>query len=354
MKSNIFLILLLANVLSLFSQPKVLEKAYTHKNLTIYLLEGEQTISREYITLEEAIKNKKIVLYETGSVNELKVDNKSDNYVFIMSGDIVKGGKQDRTISEDLVLNPKSKNTPLGSFCVEQSRWKKRGDEKVTEFSSSNQMLSNRNLKIAARSSKSQSAVWAEVSNFQTNAGKNVNANVQSRSSATSLQLSLENKELKKTLTEYTKALSKAFEGKSNIVGFVSCINGKVASAEWFGNVNLAKKLQPKLLESVTHEAIFLYNKELEFETCSVSDVKTFLNKAEEGEETVQNTGKDMLLRQRKNEQSITFKSFNISASEYPLHVSIYSTEDLKSSTEDSNIQQYQYGGHRSRNILNR
>lgn len=354
MKRNIILILLSVNALFLFSQPKVLEKAYTHKNLTIYLLQGENLVLREYITLEEAMKSKKIVLHETGTVSELKVDNKSDKHVFIMSGDIVKGGKQDRTISEDLVLKPNSKNTPLASFCVEQSRWQKRGDEKVSEFSSSSQMLSNRNLKIAARSSKSQGEVWAEVSAFQAKASENINADVQSRTSATSLQLSLENKDLRKMLDEYTSALTKAFEGKPNIVGFVSCINGKVAAAEWFGNAGLTKKLQAKLLESVASEAVFLYDKDLKIEKCSVSDVKTFLSEAEKGTETVQKTGEDMLLRKRETDKSISFKSFNVSASEYPLHVSIYSTEDLNLTKENSNTQQYQYGGYRSRNIINR
>ena len=335
------------------SQPKVLEQAYSHKNITIYLLQGENLMQREYLTLEEALKSNKIVLHETGSVNELQADNKSNDYVFIMSGDIVKGGKQDRTISEDLVLKPKSKNTPLASFCVEQSRWQRRGGEDVSKFSSSSNMLSNRNLKIAARREKSQSAVWAEVAEFQTNAGANANANIRSRESATSLQLSLENKEFQKMLAEYKKALATAFSNKENVVGFVCCINGKVASAEWFGSVALANKLQAKLLESAASEAIFLYDKDLMLTECSVSDINDFLSEAQKGEEVVSKTGEDMLLRKRETDKAVTFKSYNVSASEHPLHVVIYSTEDLKTAEKNSGvIQQYQYDGFR--NVRNR
>ncbi len=353
MKKILFLTCLSAGVLSLSAQPKVLEKAYSHKNLTIYLLQGENLVQREYITLEEALKDNKITLHETSSVNELKVDNKSSDYVFIMSGDIVKGGRQDRTISEDIVLKPRSKNIPLTSFCVEQSRWEKRGSEDVSKFTSSSNALSNRNLKIAARSSKSQSAVWAEVAEFQVSAGANAQADIRSRESATSLQLSLENKDFQKMLAEYKKALSSAFVGKQNIVGFVCCINGKMASAEWFGNVKLAGKMQPKLLESAISEAIFAYNKDLSFTACGIASVNSFLGEAQKGEETVSETGEDMLLRKREADKAIIFKSYNVSASEHPLHVSIYSTEDLKTAESSSSTnQQYQYGGFR--NIRNR
>lgn len=354
MKKLFFLSCLLISVLPLFSQPKVLDKAYTHENLTIYLIKGENLVSREYITLEEALKSNKIVLHETGSVNELQVENKSNDYVFIMSGDIVKGGKQDRTIAEDIVLKPKSKNVPLTSFCVEQSRWQRRGDEDVSKFTSSSNMLSNRNLKIAARASQSQSEVWSEVADFQVNAGANTNANIRSKKSESSLQLSLENEDFQKMLAKYKKALLPAFDGKDNIVGFVCCINGKVASAEWFGNVKLAGKLRAKLLESSISEAIFAYKKDLTFTKSTLSDVEDFIKKALKGNETVSETGDDMLVRRLETQQAIAFKSFNLSASEHPLHVSIYSTEDLKVSDSGSGNQQYQYGGFQRPSTRNR
>ena len=52
--------------------------AYTCKNLTIFLFRGADELSRNYLTLEEAMDQKKITLHETGSVGELSADN-SDN-----------------------------------------------------------------------------------------------------------------------------------------------------------------------------------------------------------------------------------------------------------------------------------
>ena len=80
------------------------DSLYTYKNLTILLIRGEDELSRNYLTLEEAMEQKKVTLHETGNVGELSVDNTSSDYVFIMAGDIVKGGRQDRTISENIVL----------------------------------------------------------------------------------------------------------------------------------------------------------------------------------------------------------------------------------------------------------
>jgi hypothetical protein len=74
---------------------------YTHNNLTIYLVRGANRLQdKHYLTLQEAMEKKLVVVQETGSVNELKIQNLSpDTDIYIQSGDIVKGGRQDRTIA---------------------------------------------------------------------------------------------------------------------------------------------------------------------------------------------------------------------------------------------------------------
>ncbi|NDW19245.1 hypothetical protein D0T53_10005 [Dysgonomonas sp. 216] len=345
------------------AQPKVVDKVYTHKNLSIFLLEGEDLINKSFMTLEEAMKQNKIALHETGNVNELSIDNKSDAYIFIMAGDIVKGGKQDRTIGEDVVLKPWAKKVPLKSFCVEQSRWRQRGAENVSQFSASTQVLSDKKIKIAARSSKNQSAVWKEVNEFQENASKNVNKNVKSSVSATSLQLTLEDKDLKALTIEYMNALKPALEGRKNITGIAFCINGKISTIEWFGNSALFDKLKIKLLESAANEAISNYDKNkltssdietfikkaidensnlskseieafiknaLKSSTITASDIASFIKKAKSKEFTSSGNKSDMIEKQYKTDNSIMFESFNAKISEqHPIHVSIYSTEGV-------------------------
>src|SRR5271166_1452914 len=50
----------------------------TSGNLSVFFIHGKDQIKgASYLTLEEALKQKKVVVHETGNVNELKIDNKS-------------------------------------------------------------------------------------------------------------------------------------------------------------------------------------------------------------------------------------------------------------------------------------
>ncbi|MDR2038320.1 MAG: hypothetical protein LBQ60_10405 [Bacteroidales bacterium] len=332
------------------AQPYTKQEAYTYRNLTIFLIQGEDQIKRNYVTLEEAMDRKIITLRETGNVGQLSVDNLSDDHVFIMAGDIVKGGKQDRTIGEDIVLDPKSKNIPLKSFCVEQSRWQRRGNESTAAFSVSKNTLSSRNQKVAARAYKNQQQVWSEVSKYQEQAGNNVKADVKSKESATSLQLTLENDQLKEKVAEYVKALQPAFHHQKNILGFAFCINGKVSTVEIFGNASLFSRLQEKLLEAAAYEAFSQFDEKLVFAVPDMKNVDDFIARAETGEETITKTAKNMTEHKKQTGQEITFRVFNTDAGPQPLHVSIYNTDDMAGNQLKQ--QSFEYGGFR--NVLQR
>src|SRR5262249_52850264 len=65
---------------------------YTHANLTVFLVHGPETLDAgSFLTLQEALEQKKAVVHETGSVNQLAVENLSaDEELYVQSGDIVK------------------------------------------------------------------------------------------------------------------------------------------------------------------------------------------------------------------------------------------------------------------------
>ena len=101
---------------------------YTHDNLSIFLLHGKSgEAGAKLLTLQEAMDQQKVVVFETGQVNELSIENRSNQDVYIQSGDIVKGGRQDRVLVTDLVLPAHSGKLPIAAFCVEHGRWTKRG-----------------------------------------------------------------------------------------------------------------------------------------------------------------------------------------------------------------------------------
>src|SRR6266545_31343 len=146
----------------------VVSGPYSHKNLTIFLLHGaDQRQDKTPLTLQEAMDRKMVVVHETGDVNNLAVENLSDEEVYVQSGDIVKGGRQDRVLALDLIVPPKSGKIQIASFCVEQGRWSGRGQEEAGQFASSRKALSSKDLKIAAKHSVSQGEVWDKVSQSQ-------------------------------------------------------------------------------------------------------------------------------------------------------------------------------------------
>lgn len=235
-----------------------LSQGYTHKNLTIFLIHGkDQNKKGNIITLQEAMERKLLLVYETSDVNELQVENVSKELdVFIQSGDIVKGGKQDRVLAISIIIPARSGRVKIDAFCVESGRWEKRGGEDSTKFTSSNERIVSKDLKIAANATRSQQEVWAEVSKAQDKLAQNVGGSVQSGPSRTSLQLSLEDRKVVANIDEYVKALASAPSGKSDVIGFAFAINGKINSADVYVSNALFKKVWVKNLKATATEAV--------------------------------------------------------------------------------------------------
>ena len=261
---------------------------YTHKNLTVYLVHGDNSLNgRTPLTLEEAMDRKLVRVHETSEVNELEIENISaSEEVFVQAGDMVKGGKQDRVLSVDLIVPARSGRIPISSFCVEHGRWTARGDESPMEFNSATGMAPSKDLKIAAMSSNSQAAVWENVEKSQSKLSAAANTNVASPQSRTSLQLSLENESVRESADEYIDALRTIVAGKSDVIGFVFAINGEINSGDTYGSSELFGKLWPKLLKAAAIEAVGESNGSKEATAVEAYQVQAFLEEAEKGRPT--------------------------------------------------------------------
>jgi hypothetical protein len=241
-----------------------------HGNLAIFFVHGQSRGGPVPLTLQEALAKKTIEVREIGRVNELQVENTGNEEIFIQSGDIVKGGQQDRVLSVSLLLKPRSGKVPIASFCVEQGRWSARGGEDVARFSSANASLPSRAAKIrmaappspkadgqdADTVSKRQGEIWKSVSEIQGKLTSNLGAPVAAPRSTTSLQLALENGGLERAQTEYIKVLQPLGEKDDDIVGYVFAVNGKINSADIYPSNALFRKMWPKLLRASTTEAL--------------------------------------------------------------------------------------------------
>lgn len=259
---------------------------YSYKNLTIFLIHGkDETSKTNILTLQEAMSRQILRVYETSDVNELMVENISKQFdVFIQSGDIVKGGKQDRVLAISIIIPARSGRIRIEAFCVESGRWQKRGNEDSSQFNSSNDRIVSKELKLAANGTRSQQEVWEKVSEAQDKLGRSLNAPVVSSTSRSSLQLSLENGRVTATADEYIKKLANLVEGKSDVIGYAFAVNGEINSADIYVSNTLFKKLWPRMLKAAAIEAVAEQKgRRATSEPAKPDEVKAFLSDADRG-----------------------------------------------------------------------
>lgn len=282
---------------------------YTHKNLTLFLVHGKDRTNKTFLTLQEALAQKKVRVYETKDVNELAIRNLSRQDIYVQSGDIVRGGEQDRMISMDFIVPPRSGRMPIAAFCVESGRWSKRGNEVAGEFTSSSNSVATRDLKLAAKKENSQDAVWQNVALAQDKLSRNVGGSVRARSSESSFELSVEDSKVKETTAAYINALSRTLQNKSDVIGYVFAINGHVNSADVYASSALFVKLWPKLLKASAVEAIAELNKDQSAQPVATETIETFLADSEKATAAAKEVTPRVRVVTREDDKNIFFET---------------------------------------------
>ncbi len=298
---------------------------YSHDNLQVFLLHApdQRVGDREVMTLEEALASKRVVVHETGDVQELAIESLcKDKDIYIQAGDIVRGGKQDRVLAVDMMLEPKSGKMAVASFCVEQGRWSQRGAENLDGFASSANCFNGNALKLAVKKEAAQGEVWAKVAETQENLEvalhevfegeavqglvdnpilEDFNTHLASASasrsaiSPSSLELTLGAKPVKEARQSYMDALTNITKDKDDVVGFAVAINGTIDSAEVYASSALFSKLWHKQLTASATEALAQKQKTDMVKATTTLDadaIATFLAEMDEGKATRRKVGK--------------------------------------------------------------
>lgn len=241
---------------------ETLSSPVTVQNLTAWFIlapAGPSPADPDYAVLEESIDARTTLVHETGEVNELLIENTGDLDLFIQAGDIVKGGRQDRTIAADFVVPARSGKIPLPAYCVEQSRWHRRNLESDRQFSTSTDFLASKKARHALRVAKSQGAVWESVAEEQASLLAALGSEVRSVESPTSLQLTYENEGVRHAIEDYTTVLQPAAAAAAaggQAVGVVWAIDGVLSHADRYVTPTLFAKLWRKLLRAAATEAL--------------------------------------------------------------------------------------------------
>lgn len=304
-------------------------------NLQVFLIHGHtQLEEHRYVTLSEALDRGLVQVRETGNVNELSIENLSkEATVFLNAGDIVKGGRQDRAVRDDLVLPPFSGEVPLSAFCVEHGRWTQRGRENATAFSSNTKALSSRREKLAARYENNQSYVWAGVAEQQAQLSQNLSrmagkpVDVRSADSSSSLQLALEDKDLDGVKKRYVDKLAHLLDGKTDVIGFLYAINGEINSAEVYNNKALFRALWPKLIDAAMTEALTDCNSDRTFPVVSQEQLKSFFQTAVSGAMSERQVWKTTRVHTFTTDTTVLFETQDLDADGLWIHKSFIEKE---------------------------
>lgn len=304
---------------------------YTHQNLAVYLIRGKDRMDMSAtLTLKEALEQKIVTVHETGNVEELAVENVSGSQsVLILSGDIVKGGKQDRTIQFDFVVKPKSGRIPLASYCVEQSRWSRRGGENVACFEDggSNQVVTN-SMKLAARAVGTQTYVWREAEGVQEKILSNAGAAKQELTSESSFELTQDNKKVRAAIKKYTDQLTDVIDKENDAIGFAFAVNGEIVGSDIYPAHSVFRKLWPKLLNNCATEALARADKVKNSNPPNVDDVAFFLKAPDKGKIRKQDLAKNLKLIVRESDEVILFETIDTDVSGTPIRSCIYSKDE--------------------------
>jgi hypothetical protein len=217
-----------------------------HGNVAVLPLYGDSA-GEELLVLDEGMERGLVKISERGeegSVNELVVHNRSRQPLFLMSGEVILGGKQDRIIGKDTIVPP-GQRKEVGVFCVEHGRWAGRDKSFRTA-----KMMAHTKLRKRA-SYADQSEVWKEVAEKNKARGTE-NATDTYRRVATEAGAT-------KDARPYEAAIGEALRrdpARDRIVGVAVAVNGEVVAIEQFASAKLFAKIGPKILRSYYVEAL--------------------------------------------------------------------------------------------------
>ncbi|MGZ5254624.1 MAG: ARPP-1 family domain-containing protein [Flavitalea sp.] len=140
------------------------DSAWTYKNMKLIpvRVKGIGQPPTEVLTLKKAMERGLVTLSERGSastenVHWVRINNRSDKPIFISSGEIILGGRQDRMLSKDTIMIPNGKDQYIPAMCVEENRWSDK-EKKFTYHG-----YSNSRLRRVMNQSGNQVLIWKEV-----------------------------------------------------------------------------------------------------------------------------------------------------------------------------------------------
>jgi hypothetical protein len=143
-----------------------------------------------------------------------------------------------------------------------------------------------------------QATVWDDVAEVQSKLAGVLRKPLASPQSPSSLQLTLENKDLEQAQQEYLASLAPAAMTDADVVGYAFAINGKLSGADLYPSNALFRKMWPKLLRANATEAIS-EKAQPSNPPPSIEDVVAFLDAGKQGKPIERTLTPDVRLETR-------------------------------------------------------
>jgi len=206
---------------------------------------------------------------EGDNVNRLLVFNRSAKPLYLMPGEVIIGGSQDRAIAEETVVLATGKPVPVAVYCVEPGRWGMRdyaesdGILDTAEQPADSAALAiaanagkfvaqtgnlNKSSRLAVHDGAGQQKVWEEVAKANDASGVTWSSGAFTANYA--------DKGVLERMQPYLDALSGPVSRQEHIVGIVVAINGKIDTVDVFEATPLFLKLWPHILKSIALDAL--------------------------------------------------------------------------------------------------
>lgn len=276
-----------------------------------------------------------------GDVNTLMVLNSSGKPLYLMPGEVISGGNQDRTIGQEIVIESSDKPVPVDVFCVEHGRWGGRSVADTTsQLAAANRFHPNLSLVTSATQSVEELAEDAHKGKFVASVGhvsKDVRMAVQTQGQGQvwdevgKANAKIGNESQSESFAEnYTSGefaedfapfmtLREPVENTRQVVGVAVAVNGKMLSVDVFESTPLFKKFWPKLLKSYALDAVAASEENEAKEklaTVTVADCIAFLKEMEKANVETQQLAGDQTIVKRDSSLGISFSYHDAQAIE--------------------------------------
>lgn len=209
------------------------------------MAQEEEVSQREIdnISMEEPL-----LVGASDEVNRLFIQNTGKDTVFIMAGEVVKGGKQDRVIAQDMMVPPQREPMDLSVYCVEHGRWSYGGNADGAVAFHGYANVSNTSVRKAAIVDKNQSQVWDKV--------EEVTVANHAESETQTLNALEKNADYQEELQSYENRFADLPTAAPSVIGVVAVTGDRVIGCDMFATPALFRNAYPDLLKSYASEAI--------------------------------------------------------------------------------------------------